>query len=579
MSLKTYHLIKILLLILLCITTIFVYDSRWSYTEMLLPYATSIIFCCMFFLYAIHPPKEISISLLDVVVCFWYLYYVSRFWIGGEFPCATQFLKDSLMFVLYVLLRYTFLSTQVSASYITVLIIFLGCFEALFGIKQLHFGGSNNPLFSITGSFLNPGPLSAYLILSLILIITAKESIITFVTKYFGKYRQKISVLYFIIIFVLLYALSATWSRAAYTSLIIVLLWIYRQKCWRWRYYILSCLIIVLTILYFAKQDSADGRVLTWYASFSTWIKSFFFGVGIGGFHNSCSEGIYDMFLANSQNPLFYSSDVSQYAFCDLLKIFVEQGIFGGILCLCVMSLSLWNLYNWSRCIFYGVLSIVIFSFFSYPFELYTYRVLIVILCSVSPHSSKLNIVINKKWEIYSFLTILSIVMISLTQYLSIEIKARYIADKKYDSFRGVDDSVFIKSYNENLCYELDNSHYLFDYANMLRKSQRYNDSNSILKKGCLISNDPMFYVLMGNNFKDMGNIGQAELAYEKAFGIMPNRLYPLYKLLLLYIDTNQSVKSNVMAKRIVNMNPKIKSNATKDMILFAKKHLESLDD
>lgn len=75
-----------------------------------------------------------------------------------------------------------------------------------------------------------------------------------------------------------------------------------------------------------------------------------------------------------------------------------------------------------------------------------------------------------------------------------------------------------------------------------------------------------MFYVLMGNNYKDMKHYDLAEQAYQKAYSVMPNRLYPLYQLMMLYHDCGNTQKAKAMAKRVIEMKPKIESPATRDM-------------
>lgn len=88
-----------------------------------------------------------------------------------------------------------------------------------------------------------------------------------------------------------------------------------------------------------------------------------------------------------------------------------------------------------------------------------------------------------------------------------------------------------------------------------------------------MCSADPMFYVLMGNNYKDMKHYELAEQAYHKAFAVMPNRLYPLYQLMLLYSESGDKQKEKAMARRVIDMKPKIESPATRDM----KKNAEEL--
>lgn len=111
-----------------------------------------------------------------------------------------------------------------------------------------------------------------------------------------------------------------------------------------------------------------------------------------------------------------------------------------------------------------------------------------------------------------------------------------------------------------------DNHEFLFALGKRLREEGRYNDSNAILRQGTRCSADPMFYVLMGNNYKDMKHYDLAEQAYNKAYSVMPNRLYPLYQLMLLYQDSGNKQKAQAMAKRVIEMKPKIESPATKDM-------------
>ena len=83
---------------------------------------------------------------------------------------------------------------------------------------------------------------------------------------------------------------------------------------------------------------------------------------------------------------------------------------------------------------------------------------------------------------------------------------------------------------------------------------------------GTRASSDPMFYVVMGNNYCDEQLYGLAEEAYRKAYSIMPNRLYPLYQLMMMYDDKGDEDLAADMAKRVRNSYVKIESNATRQM-------------
>lgn len=64
----------------------------------------------------------------------------------------------------------------------------------------------------------------------------------------------------------------------------------------------------------------------------------------------------------------------------------------------------------------------------------------------------------------------------------------------------------------------------------MLQADGRYVDSNFVLMQGTKVSNDPMFWVLMGNNLKAMRLYDEAVACYDRASGMLPNRVYPIYQ-------------------------------------------------
>lgn len=123
-----------------------------------------------------------------------------------------------------------------------------------------------------------------------------------------------------------------------------------------------------------------------------------------------------------------------------------------------------------------------------------------------------------------------------------------------------------LKDYYAFMETETDDANYMFCFGKALSSLKRYSDSNAILRKGTLVSADPMFYVVMGNNYRNTGMPLQAEWCYKRAFAMMPNRLYPLYKLAQLYHDTGQTDEMRRICKRVMHFRPKIESRATNEM-------------
>ena len=510
----------------------------------------------------------------DVFVLLWFVYYCSRVWFWTENPCATDAIKGVMMFAFYIASR-LFFSHYDLADKLLILFLLLFCgYEALSGMMQLMGGNSNHLLFMITGTFYNPGPYSACLALGVVIILSMLNS------ERNGMYlltwgKVKTIYLYYIILILVLLVLPATWSRSAFMALAIMCLWIYRDKYYRYRYYLWGAIIIVVIGMYFLKKGSADGRLFIWLSSLTSWKHSPLIGTGIGSFFHAEAEGSAELFANNGYIPLFDSADVTNFMCNDYLRIILEQGVIGALLCAFATITLLVKLYGHSKSLCYGVVALLIFSMTSYPFELLPYKLIVVLIAAwgnsqpmIETNGHVVSRIICKPSRQLGWKSCVLIAMALLLSCLFVnkEMKKRIEADQSYRLFSNSGQEAFINDYYELLPLEHDNSLFLFDFGKLLRSFGRYNESNAVFQKGTLISNDPMFYILIGNNYKDMKFFDLAEQAYNKAFSVMPNRLYPLYQLMLLYHESGNKQKAKVMAKRVIEMKPKVESPATRDM-------------
>lgn len=544
-------------LVFFMFTTVMPVETRWSTAEVIVAKALPFI-CIVGLAFALLQNSENKkFSLLDMLVIAWYVYYLCRTWAGNEFPCATQFLKDTELFILYFSLRAIFCNISIPPVFVIVILVILSCYEAILGLWQIITGESHHTLYLFTGSFFNPGPYSAYLLIALVAGLLAKNEIISLLRKYTQYGHRYILAFYFVLLAVPAIMLPATWSRAAIIAFSLICLLAYRKNYWRKRYVIWGLCIATILILYFIKQNSADGRMLTWIACCKTWSHVPWLGVGIGGFKNACAKGIAELYATDPANRLFASGNVADYAFCDILKILVEQGIVGVIFCLIVTAMTLYNVYSYSRSLFYTLLSLLIFSLFSYPFELYPFRAIAVIIAVLSS-----QVAYNEEGKRIGPLFLFLIGITIMAGYMAKEINLRSKIDKEADMLL-YSQPYLMEDFKKISSKESDNPRFLFIFAKTLRNNGRYNDSNAFLHQGVLVSNDPMFFLLQGNNYKDMACYNLAEQAYIKSYAMMPNRLYPLYQLMLLYESIGHEEKAKRMAKKILESKPKIDSQAT----------------
>lgn len=554
----------------LCLTLTNV-EMRWSIGDILLIWACAALLPVVLFLCVLYQEKQMHYGWADILAVIWIVYIILRTWIGGEQSCGTEFLKMIEMAVLYIVLRSLFAGMRLSSLCLMTGILLCGVYEACEGIMQLLGGASRHSQYLLTGSFLNPGPYSAYLMMCCVIGVawfqcSFPEKKMVRKSRY-GKWCQ-----YFIgsSLLLMLVLLPATWSRAAWVSAGTIALWLYRKKYWAHRWVVWLGIIVIAVSCYFLKQGSADGRILTWIASLTEWLHHPLWGVGIGGFRRACAEGIANLYHQMPQSALFHAGGVAEYAFNDFLKIIVEQGAVGALLCLGFVITSMLQLYRKSLPLFYGMLSLLIFSQFSYPFELLPYRILAALIFAYAASHKKGD----KKITVWYSPVMILLAMMPIAYSLIKEIEKRHEADKESLLFSGLQHEAFINDYYELLPLEYDNPSFLFDFGKTLRNAKRHNDSNAVLRMGTKISSDPMFWVLMGNNFRDMKCYAEAETAYRKAFCIMPNRLYPLYQLMMMHEEKGDRSQVQSVAKQILKIQPKIPSPATVEMADSAKNKL-----
>ena len=565
-----YKILAILCLCFILWFTIQPVEQNWCGTDILLSEVTSGI-AIVAVLILVWRKQQMSLSAIDIVVALWFAYVMFRSYVDSTYPCANFVLRVMQMVALYACLRLLLSSASITERIIIVVILLCGFYEVFWGGVQLLNGRSRHYLFLISGSFLNPGPYSIFLSIGLVMSCKMK--------KEYNANKSILSTMMscFPVIFLIL--LPATWSRAALLSAAICLGVVYWEKWKRYRWYVFGGLCIILIGLYFLKQGSADGRSIIYMISLLSICHNPVFGSGVGSF---CHQYAEEMANFSIQHPTFYyqSADVIDGAFNSLLQIGVEQGLVGVSFAVLLVVLIFVRLGRCGKILSMGLLCLLIFSMFSYPFDQLPYQIIFVLIAAYAA-TGKMGVdpFIDRhqffKWYLVPMMTLSCIVLLSVFAHL--RITERIKAESEFKMIKGQRNVAFLNDYFKLCPLLLSNEQFLFDYSKILSRNGRYADSNAILRQGTLISNDPMFYVIQGNNYKKMGIKNEAEKAYIKAFDIMPNRLYPLYQLMLLYEEEANEEKSADMARRVLGFNEKVVSSATKEMKREANRICKSI--
>ena len=561
------NIIRVGIVLTMMLITVTSVEMRWSQFEVWVFYGIPPIFLLGFAM-LVWNRQSFHCTLTDIIVVVWFAYYVGRTWIGNEWPCRVEFLKTAQLFLMYVSLRMALQGTKMPAWMLIGCILVFGCYEAWLGISQMYVDEkSRHRIYALTGSFQNPGPYSAYLMIGVVVgLVALKEmsdkAIISAIPKFMPikvvECLKAITWKHLIIAAVAIMAmvLPSTLSRAAYLGIVVVALLIYRDKYWRYRYIVWGAIALMGIAFYFFKQGSADGRLIIWKAALSSWIDKPWFGVGIGGFYNAFAEGV-----AKPYGMDFASAGVPDFAFNILLKIITEQGVVGICFAISLTFVALMNLSRNNISLFWGLVSLLVFAMFSYPFEMFPYKVIAMLIIVWSE-----SIGDKRVFEIGRIKVFLLSCFLSFTSWHAGKIASEsYQAD--WDSYIPIEFNAYsIEDGYKWSLLENDNSRFLLSFGKMLRNEGQYNNSNAIFRQGTKCSANPMYYILIGNNYKDMKHYDLAEKSYYKAFAVMPNRLLPFYQLMLLYQDSGDMKKAKAMAKRVIEMKPKIESRLTKEM-------------
>ena len=559
------HIIISCIVMFLLVLTVCLVEVRWSPAEHTLAFSLPLLLLGAVAI-ALCNRSTIRFTIGDLLILLWGVYYFGRIWMGAEYPCATTALQSMMMILLYIVLRILFSCATDCGLLSTVLVVGIllcGGMEAISGLSQLFMHSSRHAQFLLTGSFLNPGPYSAYLAVAIAIGMAWNPH------TDWGNLLRKV------LLAVMLVALSLTWSRAAFVAIGIVGLWHFRKEYWKIRYPLWGTVFVVGIVLYLLKQDSADGRLLVWQSALHSWCCSPVWGVGIGGFPKAYSDGMESLYHATADINQLMSADVVEYAFNDLLKVLVEQGIVGLLLALTTIGVLLYHLYRCSRPLFLGMTALLLFSLFSYPMEQFPYRILVVL---VAAYAESTVAHAQKSSTTHRWLPLCALLLVPLAWGVYRQVGKRVDMDKEYKMFSHMNDQVFIQDFYDLLPYGQDDPAYLFRFGKLLQAHGRYTDSNAMLRRGTAISSDPMFYVLVGNNYTAQGYYEEAEAAYWEAYRRMPNRLYPLYQLMTLYHTMGDRERTKEMAHRVLEKREKVASPATKEMKERAKKLLKLLE-
>lgn len=456
-------------------------------------------------------------------------------------------------------------------SVISWVLVVLGGSEAILGLRQLYgFATSGHSMYALTGSFFNPGPYSGYL--AMILPVCLHQWLVC------GRRGGR--VVSGGVMLLILCVLPAGMSRSAWLAVGVSCLCVYAWHMdWTDKFRLLwqqqrqrvvmvvvggFCVLLLAGYLLFVlKPDSARGRLFMWKITCRAIAEKPLTGYGIHNFAAAYGNAQETYFAAGDYEP--WEERVAgspEYAFNEYLQAAVELGI---PLAVCLLVVVVLCLYRGVRKGRYGIcgaiLSLMIFSFSSYPLQLPVFIVTfggLLVACLSGAD----------RWQWLGLAVSVGIIGgFRLKNDLQVEQACREWMNARVLYNAGAYQSAE-KEYGRLYPLLRDRASFLFEYGHGLHKQQQFSKSNRILKEALQRSCDPMILNVIGKNYQQMGDCLSAEDWFIRSTHRLPGRIYPYYLLAKLYAEPSfrQPDKFEKMKWMVLTKEPKVHSTAIRQM-------------
>ncbi len=450
-------------------------------------------------------------------------------------------------------------------------VVSISCFFlAIYGIMQRIAIFPSNYHLGISGGFDNPAGYTASLCAGFPMILYLLR-----------LYRSKWvigSITFAGLLIIISVILSG--SRTGILSLTVVLLiWVLLKVKVTKRLLILFSvgIVLLLSVLYFCKRDSANGRLLIWQCSWGMIKEKPLLGYGMNGFQVNYMDYQANYFEKYPDSFYVILADNTNHPFNEYLLLLINYG-FVGFLLFIASLFFLWRSYRCNPCFESKVSSIcligiAVFSCFSYPLSYPFVWVMMIfsayVIISSANYSIKIPLPIRKAIYIATICLSLLLIIIVYKQMLY------HITWEKTvrTSIIRQTDQTFIQY--KKLQPKLRKNHlFLYNYAAELNSSGYYSQSQQIAEECNKFFTDYDLQLLMGYNCVKMEQYSKAEEYFEQAANMCPVRFIPLYELMKIYQLKEEKSKVKDIAIKILNKPVKIQSGKIKRIKEEAQEYL-----
>lgn len=408
------------------------------------------------------------------------------------------------------------------------------------------------------------------------------------------------------VIVVLLLVLPAARSRAAWLGGIISCIYVlyYYRKTLRifvlpsWfsalqkKYVVLLLTLLFLVSLvglYKFKKGSADGRLLIWQVSLEMIKDKPLLGWGQGGFDANYANYQAEWFKSGKGTPeQEMVAGMPESPFNELIRVGISYGIPGAVLVLIlllkflVLSLKFQVTDKKNRfetlslkpeiiILKASLLSIFIFSLFSYSFDVAAIIVQMIIVLALITNYLPCIFYLNLKPNSLILMPKLTVIILLILLSFSIQnISKKFVGLKHWqEAYRLYKCELYSDAAEEYLKANKSlpkNGLLKQMYGKCLVLDKKWEDAKMLLQDALLKRTDPIIYHTLGDVCNELGDMEIAEFSYVQAGFIEPHKFYPQYLLVKLYLKKGQRKDAINTYNLLLNKKTKVSSIAIDEM-------------
>ena len=518
---------------------------------------------------AINKGLGVHLTIVDGLVLLMSLVLIYASMDCTQHSVYRPFVMVEPLLIAYSVLRILFNLNRKWTSYLLLLVIVAFCAKEMYlGYCQLFQNlGKIRGQEVCKGSFSNSGPFGCFLSVCASL----------FVAVWTGGLNKIVRILLAALSVLTSILMVCTLSRASVLSFAVSMFFLFMKRApfsdfirKNWIYLTLAVSLLGVGA-YLIKKPSADGRLLMARINMRMIMSGGLNGAGWGNYGGAYGEaqahffadylddGVGGMEIDRIPENLRRVADCPSNGFNEYLKMGVESGPIAMILLVGLVVAGIICTYRNNSCWCYPLIAVSVFACFSYPFEI-GILLLLFVICLASNDSEK-----GGKGTGMAFSLLLITILIPIYRSHISEVNGmnfRFRASGIKGLFENRLNRYAILDYG-SLPDGLYDEKVIFEFGQSLNEGGNYTMSDSLLTIGTLISSDPMFWNVMGNNSLMQGKYREAEYRYKHAFYMVPNRLYPLYLLAKLYYTEGDTARFLNMADKMESFVPKVESVQT----------------